>query len=157
VTTDDEIMQILQETQEYLGAEDNVPEVIIAREGMEVNLVNPNMSEFYIEDYVKHDVIFMTLSGKLGAHATEQFRKHLAHSLQTHQADKVVLRLENLSDLTMAGIRALVDARKNVISLALVGMPENVYRVIELTGTTDFFAIYNSIEEALLALNSHDQ
>jgi anti-anti-sigma factor len=157
VASDDEIMQILKQTQEYLGNGDDLPEVIIAREGMEVELANPSMSEFYIQDHLEHDVIFMTLSGKLGAHATEQFRQHLAHSLQTYQTNKVVLRLENLSDLTMAGIRALVDARKSVISLALVGMPENVYRVIELTGTTDFFAIYDSIEEALLALNTHGQ
>ncbi len=61
--------------------------------------------------------------------------------------------MENLSDLTMAGIRALVDARRNVMSLALVGMPDHVYRVLELAGTTDFFAIYENIDEALLALN----
>ena len=157
VSSDDEIRQILRETQEYLGEGDNIPEVIVAKEGMEIDLVNLSMSEFFIQDYVEHDVIFMSLSGKLGAHATEHFRQHLSHSLQTHQADKVILKLENLSDLTMAGIRALVDARKSVISLALVGMPENVYRVIELTGTTDFFAIYDTVEEALLALNSHGQ
>ena len=157
VSSDDEIRQILRETQEYLGEGDNIPEVIVAKEGMEIDLVNLSMSEFFIQDYVEQDVIFMSLSGKLGAHATEHFRQHLSHSLQTHQADKVILKLENLSDLTMAGIRALVDARKSVISLALVGMPENVYRVIELTGTTDFFAIYDTVEEALLALNSHGQ
>jgi anti-anti-sigma regulatory factor len=53
------------------------------------------------------------------------------------------------------GIRALVDARRTVMSLALVNIPENVYRVIELSGTTDFFAIYDSEETALSALNSH--
>ncbi|MBN1221395.1 MAG: STAS domain-containing protein [Anaerolineae bacterium] len=156
-TSDDEIMQILKQTREYLGEGDNLPEVLVAMEGLEVDLTNPNMTDFYIQEHVDHDVIFMTLSGKLGAHATEQFRQHLAQSLQAHQTDKVVLRLENLSDLTMAGIRALVDARKSVLSLALVGIPENVYRVIELTGTTDFFAIYDTVEEALLALNMHQR
>jgi anti-anti-sigma regulatory factor len=57
--------------------------------------------------------------------------------------------------LQIAGIRALVDARRTVMSLALVNIPENVYRVIELSGTTDFFAIYDSEETALSALNSH--
>jgi anti-anti-sigma factor len=98
----------------------------------------------------------MTLSGRFGAHAIDRFRKHLAHSLQVHQTDKVILQLENLSDLTMAGIRALVDARRSVVSLALVGMPTNVYRILELAGTTDFFAIYDSADEALLALNQHN-
>jgi hypothetical protein len=35
-------------------------------------------------------------------------------------------------------------------------MPENVYRVLELAGTTDFFAIYDDDEAALATLiNSH--
>ncbi|MBN1992891.1 MAG: STAS domain-containing protein [Anaerolineae bacterium] len=157
VCSDAEIMQILQKTREYLGRGEGAPEVIIASEGLEVNLANPSMADFYIQDHAEHDVVLMTLSGKLSGHATEQFRRHLAHSLQTHRADKVILSMENLSDLTMAGIRALVDARKSVISLALVGIPENIYRVIELTGTTDFFAIYDNVDEALLALNSHDK
>jgi anti-anti-sigma regulatory factor len=41
------------------------------------------------------------------------------------------------------------------MSLALVGVPENVYRVIELSATTDFFAIYDDDESALKALNTH--
>jgi anti-anti-sigma factor len=137
-----------------LGDGEGVPEVIVAREGLAIDLANPNMFEFYIQDRYDHDIVFMNLSGKFGAHATEQFRQHLAHSLQTYETDKVILQMDELSGLTMAGIRALVDARRSVMSLALVGMPEHVYRVIELTNTTDFFAIYDTVDEALLAMNS---
>ena len=156
ISTDAEIMQILQETREYLNQSgQTVPEVHVASEGIELTLANPTfMSDFYMKDQIEKDVILMTLSGRFGSHAIDQFRKHLAHSLQVHQADKVILQLEDLSDLTMAGIRALVDARRSVMSLALVGMPENVYRVLELAGTTDFFAIYDDINEALLALDN---
>lgn len=157
VATDAEIMRVLQETREYLGQRGDVLEVLVAQEGMEMNLANPPTlpGDFSISDQAKKGVVIMTLSGKFGAHATEQFRDHLALNLQTHQTDKVILRMENLSELTIAGIRALVDARKNVISLALVAVPENIYRVFELSGTTDFFAIYDSIEAALVGLNSH--
>ena len=156
ISTDAEIMQILQETREYLShSGEVVPEVYVAREGLELNLANPTfMSDFYMKDHIEQDVVCMTLSGRFGSHAIDQFRKHLAHSLQVHQTDKVILQLENLSDLTMAGIRALVDARRSVMSLALVGLPENVYRVLELAGTTDFFAIYGDVDEALLALDN---
>lgn len=156
VSTDAEIMQILRETREYLSHNRGVvPEVMVAREGVELTLINPIfISDFQINDQVENDIVLMTLSGRFGAHAIEEFRKHLTHSLQAHQADKVILQLENLSDMTMAGIRALVDVRRSVLSLALVGIPENVYRVLELAGTTDFFAIYNSADEALSALKS---
>jgi anti-anti-sigma factor len=154
ISSDEEIMQIMCETREYLGEGHNTPEVFVATEGLAIDLINSNMSEFYIQDSFAHDIVFMNLSGKFSAHATEQFRRHLAHSLQAHETDKVILQMDELSGLTMAGIRALVDARRNVMTLALVGMPEHVYRVIELAGTTDFFAIYDTVDEALLALNS---
>jgi anti-anti-sigma regulatory factor len=57
--------------------------------------------------------------------------------------------MADLKELTMAGIRALLDARRNVYSMAIVNVPENVYRVLELAGTTDFFAIYDSIDDAM--------
>ena len=157
-STDAEIMRVLQETKEYLGHRRGVPEVIIAQEGMEIELNNPPViSDFAMNDHLEKGVIFMTLSGKFGAHSTEQFRDYLAQSLQTHQTDKVVLQMENLSELTIAGIRALVDARRSVLSLALVAVPENIYRVFELAGTTDFFAIYKDVDAALSALNSHTE
>lgn len=155
-TTDAEIMRVLQETREYLGAKGQYPEVSVAQEGMEIELANPApFADFQMSDYVEGEVIFMALSGKFGAHVTERFRKNLARSLQTHKTDKVILKMEDLNQLTMAGIRALVDARKSVMSLALVGLPERIYRVIELSGTTDFFAIYEDDDAALSALNSH--
>ncbi len=154
-STDAEITQILRETEEYLERQGSSLEVIIAREGLELDIENMSVtSDFHIEDRLDSGVVFISLSGKFGGQATQRFRKHLSHSLQTHQTDKVVLNLSKLKDLQMAGIRALVDARRTVMSLALVGVPENVYRVIELSGTTDFFAIYDDEESALIALNS---
>ncbi len=154
-STDAEIMQVLQETREYVGP-DEVLEVLVAQEGLEVYLDNSVQAvDFSLTDELTGDVILISLSGKFGSHVTDQFRKHLAYSLRTHQTNKVVLKMENLSELTMAGIRALVDARKSVVSLALVGVPEKLYRVIELSGTTDFFAIYEDEAAALAALNTH--
>lgn len=156
VTTDEEIMRVWQETKEYLGSKSELLEVIVAREGMEVELVQTSpISDFQMYDYLKNGVVFISLSGKFGAQVTERFRKQLVGSLQTHQTNRVILKMENLDQLTMAGIRALVDARKSVMSLALVGMPESIYRVLELSGTTDFFAVYEDDEAAMAALNSH--
>lgn len=155
-SSDAEIEEIRNQTEEYLERQGKSLEVIIAHEGLQLNLVNPTVtSDFHISDELKHGVIYMTLSGKFGGQATERFRKHLAHTLRSHNSDKVILKMEDLTELQMAGIRALVDARRNVMSLALVGIPENVYRVIELSGTTDFFAIYDDEATALTALNSH--
>jgi anti-anti-sigma factor len=155
-STDAEIDHILSQTREYLDSQGKQLEVVVAREGLELELDNPKInSDFHISDEVINGVIFITLSGKFGGQATERFRKHLDHTLETHNSDKVVLRMNDLTELQMAGIRAMVDARRTVIRLALVGVPENVHRVIELSGTIDFFAIYKDEETALSALDSH--
>ncbi len=155
-STDAEITRILHETEEYLENQGSTLEVTIAYEGLEIKLDNPTVTaDFHIKDRLEKDIVFMALSGKFGGQATERFRKHLARSLQNNQTDKVVLQMKDVNELQMAGIRALVDARRTVMSLALVGIPENVYRIIELSGTTDFFAIYDDEKAALAALNSH--
>jgi anti-anti-sigma factor len=154
--TDAQIMQVLQATREYLGAANRYPQVLVAREGLEIELGNPlATADFYMDDYLSNNVIFISLSGKFGAQVTEQFKTYLLQNLQKHSANRVVLQMENLSELTMAGIRALVETRKNVMSLALVAVPENIYRVLELSGTTDFFAIYEDDQAALAAINSN--
>ena len=154
-SSDAEIMQVLQETREYLGPDASL-DVYVAQEGLEVHLDNSARAvDFKLTDVLEGDVILISLSGKFGPQVTDQFRQHLATSLRIHQTDKVVLKMDQLNELTMAGIRALVDARKSVLSLALVDVPEKVYRVIELSGTTDFFAIYEDEAAALAALNAH--
>lgn len=154
-STDAEIMQILYETEEYLERQGSPLEVLIAREGLEIKVENVTVTtDFHIEDRVENGVVFMALSGKFGGQATQRFRKQLTHNLQSYHVDKVVLNLEDLKDMQMAGIRALVDAQRTVLGLALVGVSENVYRVIELSGTTDFFAIYEDNDSALAALNA---
>ncbi|RME74788.1 MAG: STAS domain-containing protein [Chloroflexi bacterium] len=152
--TDEEISRVLQETQEYLG-DAPYPEVMVAQEGLALTLgaSEPN-TDFFIDDYLEEGIVFIRLSGKFSPHVTEKFRKHLLTAVQKYNADKVVLDMSSLSELTIAGIRAMVDARTQVLTLALVGLPSRIHRVLEISGTTDFFAIYESKEAALSALNS---
>jgi anti-anti-sigma factor len=155
-------MQVLQQTKEYLGKfldqENGIPEIIIAHEGMELTLTNPPPTlHFEAQDELRDDVLIITLSGQLGTVESEQFKAHLAQALQSYEVDKVVLRMENLARLTIAGIRALVDARKRVMHLALVGLTPEIYYVFELAKVTDFFAIYEDINLAMQALNASGQ
>lgn len=152
--TDVEIARVLQEAREYRGPAE-YPQVYMAQEGLEIEVGNSaNPSDFQMVETIADDVILITLSGKFGSQVIEQFKDHLARSLETHQTGKVILNMKNLRELTMAGIRALVDTRRVVMSLALVDLPDNIYRIVELAGTTDFFAIYEDNETALAALNS---
>jgi anti-anti-sigma factor len=155
-STDEEIIRVLEETQEYLKRKGMpLPDVIVAREGLELNLPEVGTaSDFQLSDHVKNGVVFMTLIGKFGSHATEPFKEHLAQLLRTHKTNKVVLKMENLSELTTAGIRVLVDTHRKVKHLALVGVPQEAYQVLEWANVTDFFAIFDKDEAAITALTA---
>ncbi|MFQ5610665.1 MAG: MBL fold metallo-hydrolase [Anaerolineae bacterium] len=157
-STDEEIMAVLEATNEYLAQDSGKSpmEVIVAQEGMEIDL-RPALS-FGIEEHIVGDTVHLALNGRFGAQATEEFRHHLEHSLQNYDTDKVILIMRDLNELTVAGIRALLDVRKNAFSMAIVELPEKIYRVLELSGTTDFFAIYENVDAAMNALagnNAH--
>ncbi len=161
IATDEEVLQVVQETQEYIrGKGEQWPEVMLAVEGLEMNLPEYDPAEdFHIQEQLTDGVIFMTLSGKFGAYATEQFKEHLEQSLSSYQTDKVILKMENLSELATAGIRTLLETRRTVKNLALVGVPENVFPVFKWAGVADFFAIYEKDEDALVAFEQleHDE
>lgn len=155
-STDEEIMRVLEETKEYLaqrGAQGPM-EVLVAQENMEIDL-RPAVN-FGIEEHIVGDTIYLALNGRFGAQATQQFREHLEQSLATNRSDKVILIMRELNELTVAGIRALLDVRKNAFSMALVDLPDKIYRVLELSGTTDFFAIYDDVDSALNALSRNN-
>ena len=81
----------------------------------------------------------------------------------THQFDnllrqdgrsRIVLSMQHVTELNMAGVKALLDARTQTYGLALVKLPGHIRRVLELAVTIDFFAIYDDMDMALEALSN---
>jgi len=154
VTTDEEIMRVLHDTKEYLHQKGRpIPEVIVASEGLEITLPEEGTaSDFQMTEQITNGVVFMELSGKFGSHATERFKERITYVVDTYDTNKIILKMENLSELSTAGIRGLVDAHRRVENLALVGINEDVHQVLEWANVTDFFAIYDDDETATKAL-----
>ncbi len=67
---------------------------------------------------------------------------------------RIVLSMRDVTELSMAGVKALLEARKQTYSMALTGLPGHIHRVLELALTIDFFAIYDEVGIALEALNA---
>lgn len=153
ISSDAEIMRTFEQTREYL-AHDNkgmLVKVEVAREGWELDF-NQN-GNFAIIETKAGEAVCLALSGQFNAQASTIFSKHVLDLVQIDNIRRVILDMVGLQELTIAGIRALLDARRNLYSLALANVPPNIYRVIELAGTTDFFAIYNTVEDALAPNN----
>ncbi len=152
-STDAEIMRALAKTQEYLVKKtqpiNQSVEVEVAVEGMEIDLDHIYAGRFSIEETQVNQALCLKLSGEFDGQASEIFAKHLLDIMQAERSERLVLDMANLDGLTMAGIRALLDARSQAYSLALVNVPKDVYDVLEMAGTTDFFAIYDKVEDVL--------
>ncbi|HEY84867.1 MAG TPA: STAS domain-containing protein [Chloroflexi bacterium] len=152
-STDAEIIHALAKTQEYLAKQtqpiNQSVEVDVAVEGMEIDLDHVDAGRFSIEETQINQTLCLKLSGEFDGQASEIFARHLLDIMQAERSQRLVLDMAELDGLTMAGMSALLDARRQTYSMALVNVPKDVYDVLELAGTTDFFAIYDRIEDAL--------
>ena len=153
---DDEIWRIYQETLEYLSQDFTTvpPGVTVATEGMEINLSDKH--DFTVRTQTAGDVAILSLKGEFDAYGAEVFESQFATLLNQNNLRKVILSLEDVTELSMAGVKALLEARKQTYSMALARLPSHIHRVLELAVTTDFFAIYDEIDAALEALNASD-
>lgn len=153
-STDQEIMLALQQTREYLAQHDKgtLLKVDVAREGWGINF--DQQSKFEIKETNLDGILCLSLAGRLDDQASEKFTTYILDLVQNGNTQKVILDMVGLEEMTMAGIRALLEARSNVYSLSIVNLPDSIYRVIELAGTTDFFAIYESMNDVADVMNN---
>ena len=151
---DDEIWRVRQSTVEYMSQDlsSAPPEVRVAIEGLEINLSDSH--DFRIGTQVVGDVAVLALGGRFDAYGAEVFEEQFDDLLQQTDRSRIVLSMQDVTELSMAGVKALLEARKQTFSMALARLPSNIHRVLELAVTTDFFAIYDEVDTALEALNA---
>ncbi len=151
---DDEILRIQQATLEYMSQDlsNSPPEVLVAAEGLEIDLAGE--PDFSINVQREGEIAILVLKGRFDAYGAEVFTEQFDKLLRQNDRSRIVLSMQYVTELSMAGVKALLEARKQTYSLALVQLPSHVRRVLELAVTVDFFAIYEDMDTALEALNA---
>ena len=152
---DDEIWRVHQATLEYLSQDFSTtpPEVLVATEELEMDLSDTH--DFRVgTQQVMEDVAILALRGRFDAYGAEVFEAHFEELLERTNMSRIVLSMRDVTELSMAGVKALLEARKQTYSMALTGLPDHIHRVLELALTIDFFAIYDEVGIALEALNA---
>lgn len=146
-STDEEIVSVLQQTREYLHHHHrrSLVMVDIAREGLDVDFNTKGW--FQIETSELDGLVYLSLYGDFDLRAIEAFKAHISQLAQAKQDKNVILNFENLGEITMAGMNALLDAKSDLYNLAVVNVPPSIYRIMELSGMLDFFAIYESVDD----------
>jgi anti-anti-sigma factor len=92
------------------------------------------------------------LAGDLDLGSCEQMREAVADHLLD---GPVILDMAGLGFCDSSGLRALLDIHRRAVereaSLRLAGVGMEVHRVLELTGTLEYFAVYPDLQSALAA------
>jgi anti-anti-sigma factor len=151
---DGEIWRVRQQTVEYLSQDLTAgppPEVTVATEGLEIQLSGEH--NFTVGARLAGDVAIIYLEGRFDAYGADVFEAQLDTLVRENNLHKIVLNMEGVAELNMAGVKALLEARKHAYGVALAQLPTHVRRVLELAATTDFFAIYDEVDSALAALS----
>jgi anti-anti-sigma factor len=151
---DDEIWRIYEETREYMSQDLNngSPEVLVATEGLEIDL--SDKPDFSVATQQVGNVAILSLHGRFDAYGAEVFTNQFDKLLRQDDRSRIVLSMQDVTDLNMAGVKALLEARTQTYGLALVKLPGHIRRVLELAVTIDFFAIYDDMDMALETLSN---
>ena len=110
-----------------------------------------NESNFTISKTTRGDVRIITVSGELDIATSPQLRDVLSNAEEMHHLVVMDLTAVSFIDSTtlsvlIAGVRQL---RESGDDLRLVGMQPQVARVIDVTGLSAVFPIYDNVEDAM--------
>jgi len=103
-----------------------------------------------IDRSAQHTVV--RLAGDLDLVSCERMRETVADNLL---GGPVILDLSELGFCDSSGLRALLDLHRRAVEhkaeLRLAGVRIEVRRVLEITGTLEYFELYPDLERALAA------
>ncbi len=116
--------------------------------GIEKRLTNN--AEFTISERMTGDVRFISVSGEIDLLTAPQLRDMLLSPDGMHPY--VVVDLTNVSFVDSTGLSVLIvgfkQRRQHGGDLRLAGLPPQAQRVLEVTGLTQMFSIYENIDDA---------
>ena len=162
VTTDQELVDILQQTHTYQQTmrEASSCEVIIGEEGISFDLEPVKL--FALKWGANNESVVLQISDEFDQnHVAEvllQAGQEATSNAGGARLPRLVVDLSGVTQLNISGLRALIDLRRHWEGrpMALTGLSPSNYKVIELANFLDLFAIYPSARVAQSALEAGD-
>ncbi len=95
----------------------------------------------------------VTINGRIDSYTSPQLSEEL-NKITDQNIFKIVLDLNNVSYVSSAGLRVLIDIQKkcrrnNQGEALLVNVPQRVYETLELAGFVPQFKFFNDVATAL--------
>ena len=101
--------------------------------------------------------VFVRISGRLDAHTAEDYRDQLEKLIGPGRT-YLVGDLEQLQYISSAGLNMLIhicrEVRKQGGDFRLAGVQSYVREILDLTGYTKIFKLYDSVEQAAASIHA---
>jgi len=158
-TYSDAELQEIQETAIAYQAQDTIRptcEVLVAYEGLVIDITPPSMVDFQLTP--DGEAAILTPISVLDERGVDQLVQQLARLADEQTPASSIIDLSQVDTLTTASLKALVTVSQERGSspIVLVGPSASALEVIRLGGHLDYFAIYPSVEEALVAVQARE-
>lgn len=109
-----------------------------------------------LKNKLKEGVKIFEISGRLDSAHSRELNSQIMESIEKG-IKKILIDLHELTYISSAGIRVLVQCHKEIEKLQgelfLVNLPKPIENVLYITGFSPYFKTYSSQEEALKKLS----
>ncbi|MFZ0533912.1 MAG: STAS domain-containing protein [Anaerolineales bacterium] len=95
----------------------------------------------------------VVIKGRIDSYTAPNLSDNL-NEITKHDIYKIILDMSDVSYVSSAGLRVLIDVQKtckklNQGEVLLVNIPQRVYETLELAGFVPLFKFYNNVPSAL--------
>lgn len=102
----------------------------------------------------KNKTLIILVSGEIDHHTSKEIRRQTENAIIQMGCRNLIFNFEFVDFMDSSGIGMLIGRYKQLHALggriSIVCVKENIYEIIQLSGLTKLFPIFDSIEDALL-------
>lgn len=113
------------------------------------------VQSFGVVEEDRDGTIVVAVSGEVDVATAPDLREHLASIAESGDGRPVVVDLSGVTFIDSTGLGVLISTRKrcedDARPLAIVIVEPRILKVFEITGLTELFAIYASLDAAMAA------
>ncbi len=153
---DQKIEKMLRAAREYMSHDETRQqcEVLLAQDGLELSIGRSR--ELRLETARRGDVLVISTFDSLDSVIATELEAKLGTLLKDTPPAGAVLDMSGVTNLDMRGLKALMMGQQRVRSgsFAIVGLREEVRLVLQQTDYLETFEIYDTLEEAVEALEA---
>jgi anti-anti-sigma factor len=154
--SDKRVQEILDNTLKYIASDPAQPkcDIYLATEGLEFELGRREQTT--LKQRPVGDTLVLSISGRFDASAVNQVDERLTALISDGLQAGVVIDLSEMTHLSVAGLKTLINAQQmgQGIPLVLAAAPANVQEVLTQAGFAEAFDQYDTVEEAVSALEA---